>query len=108
MNTRIRLGRIALPTAAAGSALVCILLLAARLDLWMEGAYLHPTPRINALTVGLALVPVPVLAWIVFLWTRPKLGSLPGLVARAVLSCLLLALAGYSLLIALFMAFFVG
>jgi hypothetical protein len=73
----------------------------------MEGAYLHPTPRINALTVGLAFVPFPVAAWIAYLWTRGSFGP-TGIVVRVILSCLLLALAAYSMFAALFLALFVG
>jgi len=100
--------RLALGAALASSALVAALLLAARLGLWMAGANLHPTPRINAMTVGLGLVPLAAWAWIVYLWTRPPRGPAWEGALRVALSCLLLILAGYCLLTALLLALFVG
>ena len=108
MEQQTRLARIALRSALAGTALVALLLLAAELGLWMAGAHLHPTPRVNALTVGLALVPLAALAWMVYLWAREPVGPLLGVLVRVLLSCLLLVVAAYSLLTAFFLAYFVG
>ena len=108
MELRISVARTALRAALAATALVALLLFAAYLGVWMAGAHLHPTPRINALTVGLGLVPAAALAWIVYLWACAPLGSLAGVVLRVALSCLLFAAAGYCLFAALFLALFVG
>src|SRR6185369_9319595 len=62
------LARIAFLVAAIGSLAVAVLLVAAHFGIWMEGANLHPTPRINALTVGLAFAPVPIFSWITYVW----------------------------------------
>ena len=102
------LARIALIVAAIGSVAVAFLLMAAHFGIWMEGANLHPTPRINALTIGLGFVPVPALFWIMYLWTRTRPSRFPDICIRIVVSCVLLIGAGYSLLAAMFLALFVG
>ncbi len=84
------------------------LLAAAALGIWMEGANLHPTPRINAFTVGLGFVPVPALAWIVYLWTRTSPSRVLDVVFRIVVSCVILLVAGYCLFAAAIGALFVG
>jgi hypothetical protein len=86
---------------------VAALLIAASLGIWMEGASLHPTPRINAFTVGLGFVPVPVLAWIVYLWARTRPKGIFDIGLRIVLSGALAMGAFYSWGIAMFAAFFV-
>ena len=102
------LARAALFVAAIGSLAVALLLLAAYFGIWMEGAFLHPTPRINALTVGLAFVPVPALSWITYLWARTRPSRFLDIAIRIVLSCVLLVGIGYAVFAALFLAFFVG
>lgn len=99
------LARAALFVAAIGSLAVALLLLAAYFGIWMEGAFLHPTPRINALTVGLAFVPVPALSWITYLWARTRPSRFLDIAFRILLSCVLLVGIGYAVL---FLAFFVG
>lgn len=94
--------------AAIGSLAVALLLLAAYFGIWMEGAFLHPTPRINALTVGLALVPLPARSWITYLWARTRPSRFLDIAIRIVLSCVLLVGIGYAVFAALFLAFFVG
>ena len=74
----------------------------------MEGANLHPTPRINASTVGFAFAPVAALAWIVYLWTRTRPRGISDIALRIVGSCVLLLGACYCLFAAMFEAFFVG
>ena len=70
MSTTARAARIALLIAVIGSVAGGLLLGAANLGIWMQGASLHRTPGINASTVGLASSPIPALAWIIYLWTR--------------------------------------
>jgi hypothetical protein len=108
MATVRDVARIALSIAMAGSVIVAALLTAARLGIWMEGASLHPTPRINAFTVGMGIVPIPALAWIIYLWifTRPR-GFL-DIALRTIVSVALVIGAGYCWLDAMFMALFVG
>jgi hypothetical protein len=84
MATVRDVARIALSIAMAGSVAVGALLTAARLGIWMEGASLHPTPRINALTVGMGIVPIPVLAWIVYLWSSTRPGGFFDIALRIV------------------------
>ena len=99
--------RRALIIASISSGVAIALLVAASLGIWMEGAYLHPTPRINALTVGCGIVPIPAIAWIVYLWSCIRLnGWRAALLVLA--SCVLLLVAGCSLVMSLFEAFFVG
>jgi hypothetical protein len=100
--------KISLLIGGIGTVGVAALLAAAHLGIWMEGANLHPTPRINAFTVGLGIVPVPALAWIVYLWTRTRPGEILDIVVRIAASCAILLIAGYCLLGAFFAAFFVG
>ena len=102
------LARIAFLVAAIGSLAVAVLIVAAHFGIWMEGANLHPTPRINALTVGFGFVPVPALAWIIFVWARSRPGGYLDIAFRIVVSCLLLIGAGYCVFAALFLALFVG
>ena len=94
--------------AAIGSLAVAVLLLAAYFGIWMEGANLHPTPRINARTVGLAFVPVPILFWITYLWLRTRPSRFLDISFRIVVSCVLVIGAGYCVFMAMFLAFFVG
>ena len=100
--------RITLWIAITGSVIVAALLTAAALGIWMEGANLHPTPRINAFTVGLGMVPIPVLAWIIYLWifTRPE-GFL-DIVLRLIISGALAVGAFYCCAMAFFAAYFVS
>jgi hypothetical protein len=100
--------RIALVTAAIASVAEGLLLGAASLGILMEGANLHPTPRVNASTVGLALSPVAALAWIAYLWTRTRPRRFLDFAMRSVVSFLLLVVAAYCLFAAMFEAFFVG
>ena len=103
-----RVTKVALLTAAIGSAVVGLLLAAASLGIWMQGANLHPTPRVNASTVGLALAPIPALAWILYLWVRTRPGSVVDVVLRILVSGVLVLGAAYCLFAAAFEAFFVG
>jgi hypothetical protein len=100
--------RAALILAVVGSVAVAVLLLLASLGVWMANEYLHPTPRIKALTVGLGIVPVPALAWIVYLWTRTRPTRALDFVVRTAVSGLLLVGAYVCVGLALFDAFFVG
>ena len=98
----------ALLIAVFGSGAVGLLLEASALGIWMKGAYLHPTPRINAFTVGTGLTPLPAFAWIVYVWTRTRPKRLLDIVFRIVVSCVLVLGAGYGVLAAMVSAFFVG
>jgi hypothetical protein len=102
------IARIAVSIAITGTVIVAALLAAAALGIWMEGAYLHPTPRINAFTVGLGIVPIPVLAWIVYLWIRTRPEGLFDIVLRLIISVALAVGAFYCWGIAFFAAYFVG
>ena len=82
--------------------------MAAYFGIWMRGANLHPTPRINAFTVGLGFVPVPVLSWIIYLWTHTRPSRFLDIFFRIVVSCALVIGAGYCVLMAMFAALFVG
>jgi len=84
------------------------LLTAAALGIWMEGANLHPTPRINAFTVGLGIVPIPVLAWLVYLWARTRPQGFLDIALRLIISAALATGAFYCWGIAMFAAYFVG
>jgi len=108
VSKAIGLARIAFWIAAIGSVAVSALLMAAYFGIWMRGANLHPTPRINAFTVGLAFVPVPALSWIIYLWTRTRPSRFLDLFFRIVVSCALVIGAGYCVLMAMFAALFVG
>jgi hypothetical protein len=102
------LARIAFLIAAIGSLAVAVLLLAAYFGIWMGGANLHPTPRINALTVGLAFVPIPVFFWITYVWARTRPSRFLDISFRMAISCVLVIGAGYCVFAAMFLAFFVG
>ena len=108
MSTATGLARGAFLVAAIGSLAVAVLLLAAYFGIWMEGANLHPTPRINALTVGLAFMPVPALSWITYVWARTRPSRFLDILFRIVVSCVLLIGTGYCVFAAMFLAFFVG
>src|SRR5512142_2656564 len=84
-NTR-RIARVALYIAATASLAVAALLAAAALGIWMENMQYHPTPRINSFTVGLGFVPLPALAWIVYLWTCTRPSRALDIVLRIVVS----------------------
>jgi hypothetical protein len=102
------MARVALCVAIAGSVTVGFLLGCAEVGIFMKGANLHPTPRINAFTVGMGMTPVPALAWIAWLWTcRCTKGSL-NVAARVIISAALVAGAGWCVMMALFAALFVG
>ena len=102
------IAKAALLTAAIGSAAVGLLLAAASLGIWMQGANLHPTPRVNASTVGFALAPIPALAWILYLWVRTRPNGVLDVALRILVSCALMLGAAYCLFAATFEAFFVG
>ena len=102
------LAKIAFWVAAVGSLAVAVLLGAASLGIWMEGANLHPTPRINALTVGLAFVPAPALSWITYVWARTRPSGFLDISLRIGISCALVIGAGYCVFAAMFLALFVG
>lgn len=93
---------------AIGSGAVFALLIAAHFDIWMEGANLHPTPRINALTVGLAFVPVPVVCWVIYLWARMRPTRFIDVLFRIAITCVLVLGAGYCVFAAMIDALFVG
>jgi hypothetical protein len=103
--TRVNL---VLVVAAIGSAIVAALLAASSLGIWMKGAYLHPTPRINSYTVGLGLVPLPALAWIVYFWARLRPRRPLSMLVLVAFSCVLVLVAGYCMLMSMFAALFVG
>jgi len=102
------IARIVLWIAIAGSVIVAALLTSAALGIWMEGANLNHTPRINAFTVGMGIVPFPVLAWIVYVWTRSRPGRLIDIAVRVIVSAALAAGAYFCWGIGMFAAFFVG
>lgn len=102
------LARIAFLVAAMGSLAVAVLLLAAYFGIWMRGANLHPTPRVNAMTVGLAFVPIPVLFGSATYGRAHVLADFSTFSFRIVVSCVLVIGAGYCVFAAMFPAFFVG
>jgi hypothetical protein len=108
LSSAARISKIALTIAAIGTVVVGLLLGAASLGIWMEGANLHPTPRINASTVGLGLAPVPALAWILYLWTRTRPTHFLDVAIRILISCVLAMGALYCIFASMFDAFFVG
>jgi|SRR6266853_3034984 hypothetical protein len=108
LSSAASIAKIALITAAIGTAAVGLFLGAASLGIWMEGANLHPTPRINASTVGLGLAPVPALAWILYLWTRTRPSSFLDIVLRVLVSCVLALGALYCAFASMVDALFVG
>ena len=97
----------ALLIAAIGSIAVATLRVAAYFGIWMEGANLHPTPRVNAFTVGLGMAPIPALAWVFYLWSRARPSGFHDILFRIVVSCVLVLAAGYCVEMALFNALFV-
>ena len=103
-----RLTRIALYIAAVGSFVVAVFFTAAALGIWTENLHFHPTPRINSLTVGRGLVPIPAVAWIVYVWTRTRQVGFPDIAFRILVSGALLWAAYYFVLSALIAAYFVG
>ena len=108
MSKATGLARAAFLVAVIGSLAAAVLFVAAYFGIWMEGANLHPTPRINALTVGLAFVPVPALCWIAYVWARTRPIRFLDISFRIVVSCVLVIGAGYCVFAAMFLAFFVG
>lgn len=108
MSGTARIAKVALMSAGIGSVVVALLLAAASLGIWMEGANLHPTPRINASTVGLAMTPIPALSWILYLWVCARPRGVLDVAVRILASCVLLLVAAYCLFSALFDALFVG
>jgi hypothetical protein len=87
---------------------VAILLVLAEFGVWMAGANLHPTPRINAFTVGMGLVSVPAITWIIYLWTRKRPAGIADFIVRTIVTGLLLYGAYICFGLALFGALFVG
>jgi hypothetical protein len=102
------IARVALLTAGIGSGVVGLLLAAASLGIWMQGANLNSTPRVNASTVGLALAPIPALAWILYLWFRTRPRGVLDVAFRILVSCVLVLGAAYCLFAAMIEALFVG
>jgi len=102
------IARIALWIAITGSVFAAALLAASEHGIWMEGAYLNPTPRINAYTVGMGMVPIPALAWIVYLWIFRRPGGLFDFALRTIISVVVVAGAAYCWFMGMFMALFVG
>ena len=100
--------KIALLIAGIGSIAVAAPRAAAYFAIWMAGANLHPTPRINAFTVGFGMAPIPALAWVVYLWSRARPSGLLETLFRIVVSCVLVLAAGYCVELALFDALFVS
>jgi hypothetical protein len=100
--------RIALLIAATGSVAVAALLAAAFLAASLGISMGSATPRINALTVGLVTVPIPALAWIIYLWTRTRPSRFLDIVFRIFVSCGVVLVASYCLFAAMFTMFFVG
>ena len=90
--------------AAIGTAAAAVLLAVASLGVSMAG----PTPRINALTVGLVIVPIPAFAWIIYLWTRTRPTRALDVIFRIAGSCVLILVAAYCIFAAMLTAFFVG
>jgi hypothetical protein len=88
--------------------MVAALLTAASLGIWMESAHFNPTPRINASTVGMGIVPIPALAWIVYLWSRTRPRGFFDIAFRIIASVVLVLGSGYCWLVAMIDALFVG
>ena len=108
MATVRDIARTALWIAIAGSVMVAALLAASKLGIWMEGANLHPTPRINAFTVGLGIVPIPAVAWIVYLWLFARPSGFLDTALRTIISVAVVVGAVYCWFDAFFMAYFVS
>lgn len=97
-----------LSAAVVGTLAAALLYAAATQGIWMRGAYLHPTPRINAMTVGYAAAAAAAVAWIVFLWARRRLSGAGDVALRALISVALLLAAAYCAFSSMFLALFVG
>src|SRR3982751_3137680 len=108
MLERSRVAKVSLGTALVGTTLAIMLLAAASLQLWMAGANGNHTPRINAESIGLGIVPLVALTWILYLWTRTWAPGVFSYVVRVVMSCVLLLIFAYCLFAAMFTMFFVG
>jgi CxxC motif-containing protein (DUF1111 family) len=93
---------------AAIAIIVAVLLTAAALGIGMEDANARMTPRVTSLIVGLALVPVLAITLSVYLWAIPHRRRVAGIIGRVLFTLVALAISAYSLVYALFMAFFVG
>ena len=88
--------------------LIAALLVAARLDIGMEGAWLHPTPRINSLSLGLGFVPLLTLSVAALLWIPMRLEGGVARAARVLATLALVAIGVGCASLAFFLAFFVG
>ena len=99
-----RIARIARLIAAIGSLAAVVLLAAAALSVWMANPPLHPNSAIQRFAFGLGFVPVPALAWIVYLWTRPRSRRFLDIIFRIVVSIAILLVAGFCVLAAWFVA----
>ena len=88
--------------------LVAALLIAAALNVGMAGAYLHPTPRVNSMTVGLGLVPFLALSVSAVIWLPPRRGSGVALSMRVLGTIALLGVGAVCGFMSFFLAFFVG
>ena len=108
MGTARNIARIALWIAITGSVVVAALLTAAALGIWMEGAYGNGTPRINAYTVGMGIVPIPALAWIIYLWIFTRPSGFFDIALRTIISVAVAVGAVYCWFMGMFMALFVG
>jgi hypothetical protein len=100
--------RIALWVAITGSVIVAALLTPSALGIWMEGAYLNHTPRINSYTVGMGMVPVPALVWIIYLWIFTRPSGFLDIALRIIISVAVAVGAVYCWFMGMFMALFVG
>ena len=100
--------RSALIAAVVGSIVVGILFGLAQLGVWMANENLHPTPRVNAFTVGMGLTPLPALAWILYVWTRTRPAGIFDFAVRVTITIALLLGAYVCVGLSLFDAFFVG
>jgi hypothetical protein len=88
--------------------LVAALLIAAALNVGMAGAYLHPTPRVNSMTVGLGLVPFLALSLTAVVWLPPRKGAGGVMLLRVLGTIALLGVGAVCGSMSLFLAFFVG
>ena len=102
------ISRASLYIGISGSVVTAAFLGAAALGIWTENLHFHPTPRINSLTLGLGIIPIPALAWIIYSWTRKPVDGILDVALRVVISGALVAGACYGALAALFLAYFVG
>jgi len=108
MATVTGTGKIAFLTAILGTTAAAALLLASSLGIWMENANLNHTPRYNSMTVGCGIVPIPAVAWIVYLWARIRPRKFAGITTLVVTSLALLLVAAYCVFVAMIAALFVG